>query len=361
VIRRFTMTLRVGHPSKKGVTDTSDARLDFRNKYVCNADGTPRGGVTSPVGTNLLSSTATMNVSVGAFSAVTVRDGGVVEMANDGPVNVLLDAPPSSQSRIDVVFVKQNDSSSTVSSLDANDQAVFGVLKGTASSTPTARTDLPAGALAIGQVLIPSTATATNSGGVVITTTCSFTAASGGRVPFRTLTELQAWTNPSPRQLVTVFADSTTANIGDYVWSGTAWQRAVPKLSHAEYTTNVVGLTDGNGFSAHNYAADAANTTDSTLVTVATPDVTLRDSGEYSVSWTVSMSALSTSAASVLAISLNGTQIAVVSIGTTSSGTIALPNLWVPAAGGKLRFTINKFSGGGCDVNGRVRITKIGG
>jgi hypothetical protein len=217
------MTLRVGHPSKKGATDTSDARLDFRNRYVCNADGSPRGGVTSPIGVALLSATATMNVSVGAFSAVTVRDGGVVEMANDGPVNVLLDAPPSSQSRIDVVYVKQNDSSSTVSVPDANDLPVFGVLKGVASATPVKRTDLPAGAEEIGTVLIPSTATATNSSGVVITTTCRFTAAAGGKVPFRTLADLQAWTTAAPRQPASVLADSTTSNVGDYVWSGSKW------------------------------------------------------------------------------------------------------------------------------------------
>lgn len=217
------MTLRVGHPSKKGATDTSDARLDFRNRYVCNADGSPRAGVTSPVGAALLSSTSTMNVAVAGLSVATVRDGGVVEMANDGPVNVLLDAPPSSQSRIDVVYAKQNDSSSTVSSPDANDLPVFGVLKGTASATPVKRTDLPAGATEIGTALIPSTATATNSSGVVITTTCPYTAAAGGKVPFRTLAELQAWTTAGPGQDARVFADSTTANNGDYVWSGSVW------------------------------------------------------------------------------------------------------------------------------------------
>jgi hypothetical protein len=165
-----------------------------------------------------------------------------------------------------------------------------------------------------------------------------------------------------PGQRIRVTSDPTAWRNGDYVWlTGPGWTPVLPKLSHVEYTTNVVGLTDGNGFSAHNYAADAANTTDSTLVSVATPDVTLRDAGVYAVSWAIAMSVVSTSAASVLAISLNGTQIAAVTIGTTSSATITIPNLYVPAAAAKLRFTVNKFSGGGCDVNGRLRITKIGG
>jgi len=185
------------------------------------------------------------------------------------------------------------------------------------------------------------------------------TASKGFYLRYTTKTLMLANTTASVGQHATVYADPSTGNNGDYVWNGTAW--TVARLSHVEYTTSVVALTDGNGFSAHNYAADSTNSTDPTLVSVATPDVTLRDLGIFAVSWAASMSTVSTSAASVLAISLNGTQIAVVTLGTTSSGTITLPNLYVPAAGGKLRFTINKFSGGGCDVNGRVRITKIGG
>jgi hypothetical protein len=229
------MVLRVGHPSKKGATDTSDARLDFNNRYVCNADGSPRSGVTAPIGTALVTATATMNVTVPAFSAVTVRDGGVVEMANDGSVHVLLDAPPSSQSRIDVIYVKQNDSSSTVSVPDANDLPMLGVLKGTASASPVKRTDLPAGALELGTVLIPSTATATNSSGVVITTTCTYTAAAGGKVPFRTKADLLLWTNPNLGQSANVFDGTATSN-GDYLWSGAGWVKDV-------YDTGWVNLT----------------------------------------------------------------------------------------------------------------------
>ncbi len=257
------MVLRIGHPSKKGRTDTSDARLDFRNQYVCNADGSPRGGVTSPVGAVLLSATATMNVTVGAFSAVTVRDGGIVEMANDGPTPVQLDNPPSSQSRIDVVYVKQNDSSSTVSAPDANDLPVFGVLKGNASATPVKRTDLPAGAEEIGTVLIPSTATATNSPGVVITTTCRYTAAAGGKVPFRTLADLQAWTNPQPGQDAQVFADG--AGNGDYVWSGSTWS-AVPRsglvpIIPSSVAGSAAPSVDGNGKVAFTVAQSATGIT----------------------------------------------------------------------------------------------------
>jgi hypothetical protein len=216
------MALRKGLPAKLALTDADDTRYDFRNLVVCNSDGTPRGGVTSPVGVNLLSSTATMNVSVAAFNAVAVRDSGAILLANDGPVNVTLTPAPASNSRIDVIYAKQNDGSSTVTSPDANNTPIIDRVTGTASATPV-KPSIPTGAVELGTVVVPAGATATNSAGVVITTTCPFTAAPGGKVPFRTLSDLQAWTTATVRQQASVISDSTTSNIGEYVWSGTAW------------------------------------------------------------------------------------------------------------------------------------------
>lgn len=193
------MTLRKGLPAKLANTDAGDTRYDFRNFVVCNADGTARSGVTSPVGA-VLSATATMNVNVSAFSGVAARDGGVVALSSDGPVSVLLDAAPSANSRIDVITARQNDSSSTVSVPDANDTPVFIVIKGTAAATPV-RPTVPDGSLDLGSVLIPSTATATNSAGVVITTPPQFTASAGGVVPFNSTVDRDAWSNPKDSQL----------------------------------------------------------------------------------------------------------------------------------------------------------------
>lgn len=165
-----------------------------------------------------------------------------------------------------------------------------------------------------------------------------------------------------PGQRIRVTSDPVAWRNGDYVWlTGPGWTTTIPKLSHIEFTTSVSGLGDNTGFSAHVYTADAANSTDATLATVATPDVTLRDAGEYAISWVAGLSVYSTSAASILAVTLNGSQIGVNTIGTTSGGMIVLPNLYVPTAASKLQFTVLKFTGGLCNVTGRVRITKIGG
>lgn len=235
------MAIRKGLPAKLAATDANDTRYDFRNLVVCNSDGSPRGGVTSPVGSNIVTATATMNVSVAAFSAFAVRDGGVVLLANDGPVNVLLAAAPAANSRIDVVYAKQNDSSSTVNTPDANDTPVIGVVQGTSSASPV-KPAIPVGAVELATVQVPAGATATNSGGVVITQTAQFTAAPGGVVPFRTVSDLTLWTTAGPRQRASVFADSTTTNNDDYVNVSGTWTRSRVVGGLATLTTDASGL-----------------------------------------------------------------------------------------------------------------------
>ena len=211
------MAIRKGLPAKLALTDADDTRYLFSGLLVCNVDGSPRGGVLSPVGTSLVTATATMSVSVARFQGAAVRDGGVVLLANDGAVNVLLDAAPGANSRIDVIYAKQNGSSATVAVPDANNTPVLGFVKGTAGAIPV-KPSLPAGALELATVEIPSGATATNSGGVVITQTAQFTTGSGGVVPFRTKAALDLWTTASSKQSAVVIADGSR-----YEFNGAAW------------------------------------------------------------------------------------------------------------------------------------------
>jgi len=213
------MAIRKGLPAKLALTDADDTRYLFSGLVVCNVDGSPRGGVLSPVNVNLVTATATMNVSVARFQGAAVRDGGVILLANDGAANVLLDAAPGANSRIDVIFAKQNDASATVTVPDGDNTPVLGFVKGTASATPT-KPALPIGALELATVLIPSGATATNSGGVVITQTAAFTAAAGATVPFRTKTALDLWTTAQKDQQAVVLADSSR-----FRYTGSAWEQ----------------------------------------------------------------------------------------------------------------------------------------
>lgn len=226
------MTIRKGLPAKLALTDADDTRYAFSGLVACNTSGVPRSGVTSPVGANLVTATATMNVSVARFQAVAVRDAGVVLLSNDGAANVLLDASPAANSRIDVIYAKQNDSSSTVTSPDANDVPVLTFAKGTAAASPV-KPSIPTGAVELATVLIPSTATATNSVGVVITQTSQFTAAAGGTVPFRTKALLDAWTTANPNQRAVVLVDGD-----EYLRVGSAWVSTSVLVDRQIDTTN---------------------------------------------------------------------------------------------------------------------------
>lgn len=216
------MAIRKGLPAKLALTDADDTRYLFSGLVVCNVDGSPRGGVLSPVGVNLVTASATMNVSVARFQGAAVRDGGVILLANDGAANVLLDAAPGANSRIDLIYAKQNDASGTVTVPDADNVPVLGFVKGTAGAVPVKPT-LPVGALELATVLIPSGATATNSGGVVITQTAQFTASAGGAVPFRTKAALDLWVTASTGQPAQVVGGAR------YGWSGSAWILSAPR------------------------------------------------------------------------------------------------------------------------------------
>jgi hypothetical protein len=214
------VTIRKGLPAKLALTDANDTRYLFSGLVVCNVDGSPRGGVLSPVNVNLVTSSATMNVSVARFQGAAVRDGGIILLANDGAANVLLDAAPGANSRIDVIYAKQNDASGTVTVPDANNTSLLTFVKGTAGAVPVKPT-LPVGALELATVLIPSGATATNSAGVVITQTAEFTASSGGTVSFRTKTAMDAVTTLVYGSSAVVLADGARYVRGSSTWVST--------------------------------------------------------------------------------------------------------------------------------------------
>jgi hypothetical protein len=218
------VTIRKGLPAKLALTDANDTRYLFSGLVVCNVDGSPRGGVLSPVNVNLVTSSATMNVSVARFQGAAVRDGGIILLANDGAANVLLDAAPGANSRIDVIYAKQNDAS------------------GTAGAVPVKPT-LPVGALELATVLIPSGATATNSAGVVITQTAEFTASSGGTVSFRTKTAMDAVTTLVYGSSAVVLADGAR-----YVRGASTWVSTLAAFSATDATVSGSSTPSGVTF-----------------------------------------------------------------------------------------------------------------
>jgi hypothetical protein len=164
----------------------------------------------------LVTGKANMSYDVLVERSATTRGAsfGALLGANDGVVNVATTAAPGANSRYDVVYKWHREFA--LDGVDSN--PVIGVVQGTAASVPTVPS-LAAfpGAIEMARILVPSGVTATSSG-TTITQTAPFTSVDGGRVRFRTQTEMDAWTTALPNQEA---VDLSTGAI--YKRVGSAW------------------------------------------------------------------------------------------------------------------------------------------
>lgn len=187
-----------------------DARRDMSGLFVCDETTmNPIAGILDRSQDNLVTGRSdSMSVTVHAFNAVLNRYGALL-LQNDGDVKVPLSAAPSANSRIDVVYVRQNESRPPMS--DASDVSVFGVVNGTAAATPVAPS-VPAGALALAQVLLPAGVSNTAAAGVVITQTYIGAALKGDMLRVHTSAQRDALTTVPEGTLLHNVADNN-----DYV------------------------------------------------------------------------------------------------------------------------------------------------
>lgn len=183
-----------------------DARRDMSGLFVCDETTMkPIAGILDRSQDNLVTGRGdSMSVTVHAFNAVLNRYGALL-LQNDGDVKVALSAAPSANSRIDVVYVKQNESRPPMS--DGSDSAMFGVVKGTAAATPVAPS-VPDGALALAQVLLPAGVSNTAAAGVVITQTYIGAALKGDMLRVQTSAQRDALTTVPEGTLLHNVADN---------------------------------------------------------------------------------------------------------------------------------------------------------
>lgn len=169
-----------------------DARRDMSGLFVCDKTTMmPIAGILDRSQDNLVTgNSSSMSVTVHPFNAVLNRYGALL-IQNDGNVNVPLDAAPSANSRIDVVYVKQSETRPPMS--DGSDVPKFFVAKGVAAATPVAP-GVPAGGLALAQVRLPAGVSNTAASGVVITQTYIGAALKGDMLRVQTSAQRDALT-----------------------------------------------------------------------------------------------------------------------------------------------------------------------
>lgn len=184
-----------------GVT-TLEHRLQLAGQYAENAPGVPRSGILHQAATVLVAARGDMSYDIGPCPAVIGRTAseGVYTPTLTGTTNVPTDDAPATNSRWDLVYLKQND----VAKGDADNLAVVGVIKGTAAASPTKPTgSLPAGALLLAEARIFAGTTATNGGSNTVSQVWRHTAMRGAPVPVRNTAERDEITVPANGQKVT--------------------------------------------------------------------------------------------------------------------------------------------------------------
>jgi hypothetical protein len=211
------MTLRNSIFAVSGNASFLDARRDMSGLFVCDKTTMlPIAGILDRSQDNLVTGNSnSMSVTVHPFNAVLNRYGALL-IQNDGNVNVSIAAAPSANSRIDVVFVKQQETRPPMS--DDSDFPAFGVAKGVAAASPVAPS-VPSGALALAQVLIPAGVSNTAASGVVITQTYIGAALKGDMLQVQTSAQRDALTKVPDGTLVHNVADDC-----DYVRKGDKWR-----------------------------------------------------------------------------------------------------------------------------------------
>jgi hypothetical protein len=211
------MALRNSIFAVSGNASFMDARRDMSGLFVCDKTTMlPIAGILDRSQDNLVTGNSnSMSVTVHPFNAVLNRYGALL-IQNDGDVKVPLNAAPSANSRIDVVYVKQHETRPPMS--DGSDFPVFGVVKGVAAATPVAP-GVPDGALALAQVLLPAGVSNTAASGVVIAQLYIGAAMKGDMLRVQTSAQRDALTEVPEGTLLHNVADNC-----DYVRKGDKWK-----------------------------------------------------------------------------------------------------------------------------------------
>lgn len=211
------MALRNSIFAVSGKASFMDARRDMSGLFICDKTTMlPIAGILDRSQDNLVTGNSnSMSVTVHPFNAVLNRYGALL-IQNDGDVKVPLNAAPSANSRIDVVYVKQREARPPMS--DDSDSPVFGVVRGVAAATPVAPS-VPDGGLALAQVLLPAGVSNTAASGVVITQTYIGAAMKGDMLRVQTSAQRDALTTVPEGTLLHNVADNC-----DYVRKGNKWR-----------------------------------------------------------------------------------------------------------------------------------------
>ncbi|QDH48206.1 minor tail protein [Arthrobacter phage EstebanJulior] len=199
-------------------TTPIEARLAMVGQFVENAPGVGRSGVLERTTANLVTGSGasmTHNIAAAQFVVQRTQGEGVYLFSNDATLPVAGTAAPATNSRVDLIWVKQNDTTKG----DANNQAVAGVTVGTAAASPVGNYGaVPPGALVLAEALVEAGDTLGSH--LSYTQVHSYTATRGSAIKVRDLDDRNTITTPALGQQVIRLDRHNHVQ----QWNGTAWK-----------------------------------------------------------------------------------------------------------------------------------------
>lgn len=294
------------------IAGTGAAALSIRSGVFYDGIGNVVGGNTD---------TGTMSYSVRAavfaLPLLGVASSGAVVAVNDAPLKVTTTAAPGSNSRIDVIWVRQHAVASD-GGPDADNIFQIGVTQGTAAASPTVPA-IPTGAMALTQAVMTSGSVSTNA--LAYTHVHGWTASAGSPIPVRTQTE---------RDALTGYDGLTVYRIDNNVFEthdGTAWNGSHrPRRLLIRLAT--FSLLNNTNTAVGSWTADTGDDGD-TVISYSNPTLTVNRPGRYRVRFLMVFPANATGARTV-ALYKNPT----LSGGTVTGGNAFAINTLPGAAGG---------------------------
>lgn len=222
-------------------TTEREARLADVGLFESNNGADARSGVLLTGPSALVTGAAggmTYNIGPATYVITRAAGEGVYRFTSTGVSAVTTLAAPVSGSRIDVIWVKQNDQSKG----DADNQAIAGVTRGAPDTIPVPPA-IPEGALELAQATV--SAGVTQAIDVSIVQTFRHAALRGNPIPVRNDAERAEITAPRLDQEVRRL--DLPGAPGD-VWTGTEWAstpRPAGVLSRLMITTSSNTIVDG--------------------------------------------------------------------------------------------------------------------
>jgi hypothetical protein len=341
-----------------GTTEV-EARLADSCLFESNNGTDARTGLLYPQSTTIVTGKANMSYDIAPCNPVINRAAGegIYRFSATGVTNAPTTAAPTANSRIDIIWVKQNDPAKA----DANNLAVAGVTQGVVAASPVAPA-IPAGAIELARATVGPNITATTSAS--ITQTFRYTALKDTPIKVRNVAERAEITAPRQGQRVArLDLDATGRTLES--WNGTAWDSG---FRHVEFVRANQADAPANTIWGPGYLDTAIDASQSRnyadwLSFPLNDQVRIGQEGLYTVQWKITPAASTT-----LWMGIGKTQAEAYQgeFGRTQEASVfggdaywtPPVTFYVPAAGQTLTFafrTVQAFA----SVTHRIKLTKV--